>query len=154
MRPTTDVAYQWQEIACSLKRPDWVWRAFSLSFKESEGVFLGSQIGPKREMEYSPSSSAEVENAQSFTTRPVLLHGVVFNKAPVQLTISYALPANVFFLYPNVAMQIFCCVLLRHRISRLYEIVRTVTVVVQFLGYLSIEVKITCCWCPHPVGKR
>jgi hypothetical protein len=153
MRPTTHDAYQWQEIACSLKRPDWVWRAFSHPFKESEGIFLGSQIVPKREVDYSPSSSVEVESAQSFTTRPVLLQGVVLNKAPLQLTIYYALPVNIFFLYPNFVMQIFCCVLLRHRIARRYEIVRRVTVVVQFLGYLSIEVKITFCWCPHPVGK-
>jgi hypothetical protein len=42
-------------------------------------------------------TSVEVESARSFTTRPLLLHGVVLNKALVQLTIPYALPVSVFF---------------------------------------------------------
>ena len=104
-------------------------------------------------------TSVEVESAWSFTTRPLLLHGVVLNKVPAQLTVPYALPINVFiyiyiYIYPNFVMQTFCCVLVRHRISHRYEIVRRVTVVVQFLGYLSTALKITCCWRPHPVGKR
>ena len=89
------------------------------------------------------------------STRPLLLHGVVLNAARVRMSIRYALPGNVFFfLYPNFVMPAFCCVLVRHRISHRYEIVRKVTVVMQYLGYLSTEVTIICCLCPHPVGIR
>ena len=54
-------------------------------------------------------TSVEVESAWSFTTRPLLLHGVVLNKVPAQLTVPYALPINVFiYIYIYIYISKFC----------------------------------------------
>jgi len=66
MGPTTVDSYQWQEIACSLKRPDWVRRALKPPVQ-------GKREGLSRESNRSEAwsgilafTSVEVESSRSF----------------------------------------------------------------------------------------
>jgi len=88
----------------SVARDCLFFKASRLSLEGTQPSVEGKRGGLSRESNRSEAwsgilafTSVEMESARSFTTRPLLLHGVVLNKAPVQLAIPYALPVNVFF---------------------------------------------------------